>query len=174
MTDKEQFIKVLKENKRIIFKVINIYCNDTDDKKDLEQEIIIQLWKSFHSYDSSYKISTWIYRIAMNVSISFYRSNILRKTKTTSIHESIFQGFESGENEVESENKRLLQAFVQQLDEFSKQIIVLYFEEYNHKEIAEIVGISESNVGTKINRIKKKLQEDYKKLKQQNDGNGIR
>lgn len=174
MTDKEQFIKVLKENKRIIFKVINIYCNDTDDKKDLEQEIIIQLWKSFHSYDSNYKISTWIYRIAMNVSISFYRSNILRKTKTTSIHESIFQGFESGENEVESENKRLLQAFIQQLDEFSKQIIVLYFEEYNHKEIAEIVGISESNVGTKINRIKKKLQEDYKKLKQQNDGNGIR
>ena len=66
--DKEKFIQILNENKLVLYKVINIYCKESEDRKDLEQEIIIQLWKSFDLYDSQFKISTWIYKIAMNVS----------------------------------------------------------------------------------------------------------
>ena len=160
--DNESFVKIIKDYKGIIYKVINIYCNDSEEKRDLEQEIIIQLWKSFQSYNNKFKLSTWIYRIAMNVSISFYRSNLNRKSRTTSLNDSIFHEIESVNNaEEENEHRRLLHAFIQELDEFNREILILYLEEYNYKEIAEIVGITESNVGTKINRMKKKMQENF-------------
>lgn len=171
--DNESFIKIIKNYKGIIYKVINSYCSDTEEKKDLEQEIIIQLWKSFQSYNNKFKLSTWIYRISMNVSISFYRSNLNRKSRTTSINDSIFQEIESDNNtDEENEHRRLLHAFIQRLDEFNREILILYLDDYSYKEIAEMVGITESNVGTKINRIKKKMQEDFSTLNK-ND-NGIR
>jgi RNA polymerase sigma factor (sigma-70 family) len=169
--DNESFVKIIKSNKRIIYKVVNTYCSDVDDKKDLEQEIIIQLWKSFQSYDNQFQLSTWIYRIAMNVSISFYRSNLNRKSRTTSINKSIFQEIEfDNDTDEENEHRRLLHEFIQQLDEFNREILVLYLDDYSYKEIAEIVGITESNVGTKINRIKKKMQEDFSTLNKNNNG----
>ena len=140
--DNESFVEIIKNNKRIIYKVINIYCTDEDDKNDLEQEIIIQLWKSFQSYNDHFQVSTWIYRVAMNVSISFYRSNLNRKSRTTSINESIFQEIESVNNDYEeNEHRRLLHMFIQQLDEFNREILVLYLDDYSYKEIAEIVGL---------------------------------
>lgn len=169
--DNESFVKIIKSNKRIIYKVVNTYCSDADDKKDLEQEIIIQLWKSFQSYNNQFQLSTWIYRIAMNVSISFYRSNLNRKSRTTSINESIFQEIEfDNDTDEENEHRRFLHDFIQQLDEFNREILILYLDEYSYKEIAEIVGITESNVGTKINRIKKKMQEDFSTLNKNNNG----
>jgi RNA polymerase sigma-70 factor (ECF subfamily) len=89
--NKDKFIQILNENKWILYKVINIYCKDLEDRKDLEQEILIQLWKSLESYKNQFKISTWIYRIALNVSISFYRNNVNRKTRTSPISESIIK-----------------------------------------------------------------------------------
>lgn len=162
--DKDKFIQILNENKWVLYKVINTYCYDPEDKKDLEQEILIQLWKSIKSYNSNYKMSTWIYKIAMNVSVSFYRSSSNKKANTLSINDSIFQV----ENKIDhadpfEEKRKFLHDFIKQLDVFNKEIMILYLDDYGYKEIAEIVGISESNVGTKINRIKKKLQEYYKK-----------
>lgn len=161
-TDNDGFVTMIKKYKRIIYKVINTYCNDVDDKKDLEQEILIQLWKSYQSYNGSTQLSTWIYRIAMNVSISFYRNNVTRKTNTTSINQSIFQELaSSATNEEETDQRRLLYGFISQLDEFNREVFMLYLDDYSHKEIAEIVGITESNVGTKINRIKHKIHEYF-------------
>lgn len=161
--DKERFIQIIKENKWVLYKVVNTYCKDSEDRKDLEQEILIQIWKSFKSYNPQYKISTWIYRVAMNVSISYYRSNLDRKSRTHSINESIFNiSNPSDSSELFDEKTRFLQRFLDQLDEFNKEIIILYLDDYGYKEIANIVGITESNVGTKINRIKKKLQEFHK------------
>lgn len=171
--DKEKFIQILNENKWVLYKVINTYCKDLDDRKDLEQEILIQLWKSFDSYNSQYKISTWIFKIAMNVSISFYRSNINRKSKTSPISESIFQVPAQIDNsESLNEERIFLNDFINQLDEFNKEILVLYLDNHSYREIADIVGITESNVGTKINRLKNKLRENYVKLN--NISNGIR
>lgn len=162
LIDNDGFVTMIKKYKRIIYKVINTYCNDVDDKKDLEQEILIQLWKSYQSYNGSTQLSTWIYRIAMNVSISFYRNNVTRKTNTTSINQSIFQELaSSATNEEETDQRRLLYGFISQLDEFNREVFMLYLDDYSHKEIAEIVGITESNVGTKINRIKHKIHEYF-------------
>lgn len=156
----ERFQKIIKENKGILYKVINIYCKDYEDKKDLEQEILIQLWKSLEKYNKSYKISTWIYKIAMNVSISFYRKN---KNSLTQIPiDSIFIEKEYVEHNDENKNKkRILNIFIDQLNEFDKAIILLYLEDYNYKEISNIIGITETNVGSKINRIKNKLKKTY-------------
>jgi RNA polymerase sigma factor (sigma-70 family) len=171
LTDNDGFVTMIKKYKRIIYKVINTYCNDVDDKKDLEQEIIIQLWKSYQSYNGSTQLSTWIYRIAMNVSISFYRNNVTRKTNTTSINDSIFQELASNAiNEEETDQRRLLYGFISQLDEFNREVFMLYLDDYSYKEIAEIVGITESNVGTKINRIKHKIHEYFLTLTKKADG----
>jgi RNA polymerase sigma-70 factor (ECF subfamily) len=157
----EKFQKIIVENKGILYKVINIYCKDTEDKKDLEQEILIQLWKSLDNYNENYKISTWIYKIAMNVSISFYRKN-----RNTSDHLSIDSIFIEKEFEEQDDGfkdkKRILNIFIDQLNEFDKAIILLYLEDYNYKEISNIVGITETNVGSKINRIKNKLKKHIK------------
>lgn len=171
--DKNTFIQILNENKWVLYKVINSYCKDPEDRKDLEQEVLIHLWKSFKTYNSEYKISTWIYKIAMNVSISYYRSNIKRKSKTSSIDESIFHLTNHIDNsQTFSEEKKLLYDFINSLDEFNKEIIILYLDDLSYKEIASVVGITESNVGTKINRLKKKLQAFY--VKQNSIRNGIR
>lgn len=166
MTDKAKFVQILKENKRILYKVINIYCQDKNDRSDVEQEIIIQLWKSFKSYDNNYKYSTWVYRIAMNVAISFYRSNMHRKASTLSINESIFQEIEYDDapNEID-EKRKFLYDFMNQLDDFNKQILILYLDECSYKEIAGIVGITETNVATKISRLKKKIKESINQPK---------
>lgn len=156
----KRFHKIIKENKGILYKVINIYCKGIEDKKDLEQEILIQLWKSLEKFDEKYKISTWIYKIAMNVSISFYRKN-----KNNLNHlpiDSIFIEKEYEEqNDDVKDKKRILNFFIEQLNEFDKAIILLYLEDYNYKAISNIIGISETNVGSKINRIKNKLKKEY-------------
>ena len=158
----ERFQKIIKENKGILYKVINIYCKDTQDKKDLEQEILIQLWKSLEKYNENYKISTWIYKIAMNVSISFYRKN--RNTPTHLPIDSIFieKDYEEQDDDIK-DKKRILNIFIAKLNEFDKAIILLYLEDYNYREISNIIGITETNVGSKINRIKNKLKKNISK-----------
>jgi RNA polymerase sigma-70 factor (ECF subfamily) len=156
----DRFQNIIEENKGILYKVINIYCKDDEDKKDLEQEILIQLWKSLEKYNEDYKISTWIYKIAMNVSISFYRKN--RNASTHLPIDSIFieKEYVEQNNDVK-ENTRILNIFIDQLNEFDKAIILLHLEDYNYKEISNIIGITETNVGSKINRIKNKLKKTY-------------
>ncbi len=156
----QRFKKIIKENKGILFKVINTYCKDFIDKKDLEQEILIQLWKSFDKYNSEYKISTWIYRIAMNVSISFYRKNKNRPSNLSIDSIFIENKYDENTNEI-NDNSRLLHFFIDKLNKLDKAIILLYLDDYNYEEISDIIGITETNVGSKINRIKNKLKKTY-------------
>ncbi len=163
----EQFVQILKAHKGILFKIINTYCQDPEDRKDLEQEIIINLWKSVPAFSPQFKLSTWLYKVALNVAVSFYRKDALRKTKTTSIHASIFKDTDFADAVEEGNPQRkILHDFIDRQDEFNKEILILYLEDLSYKEIAEIVGITESNVGTKINRLKKKLQEYFIQMKQ--------
>jgi len=159
ISEKESFIQIIKENKRIIYKVIYSYCKDSEDRKDLEQEIIIQLWKSLKSYDEKYKLSTWIYKIAMNVAISHYRKDLKRHTNSTTLDEAIFQIDEEDSTEEQKSQSELLYRFINQLDPLCKAIMILYLDDKSYKDISEIIGITETNVGTKINRIKKQLKE---------------
>ena len=157
----EAFIQVIENHKGIIYKIANSYCRDDEDKKDLVQEIIYQLWKSFENYNSRYKHSTWIFRIALNVSISFYRKESKRKEIANPLSKDIIFHLTEEDTKEKQGNLQLLQQFIYELKELDKALMLLYLEEKSHKEIEEIIGISESNVSTKINRIKNALKEKF-------------
>lgn len=160
---KDEFLKILEKHKGIIFKVVNVYCHDKKDQEDLVQEVIIQLWKNLEKYNEKYKWSTWIYRIALNVSISQYRRISARTKYETPMSESFVEISESDEAENESEeNIKLLQQYIDQLNELNKALMILYLDGKSYGEIAGILDITPSNVSTKINRIKKKLKRQFK------------
>ena len=166
--DKETFLEVLEAHRGIIFKVCNSYCTNLEDRKDLGQEIILQLWKSYPYYKETYKLSTWIYRIALNVSISHARKSRVRKRYPMLPLEEFIQI--SAEEGTPQEEIQLLQEFISQLDGLSKALMLLYLDGYSHEEIATLLHISQSNVGTKIGRIKRKLKKQFEAY----EINGIR
>ncbi|HEY5749222.1 MAG TPA: sigma-70 family RNA polymerase sigma factor [Chryseolinea sp.] len=163
--DKKEFIRIIKENKRIIYKILYSYCSDPDDRKDLEQEIMIQLWQSLKNYDSNYRLSTWLYKVCLNVAISHYRKEKKHTDGRESLDGSIFKiAEESQDVEIASERTRLLYTFIHQLDKLNKAVIILHLGGHSHKETADILGISESNVGTKIHRIKNLLKQNFSSI----------
>ena len=164
---KEQFIKTIDEHKKIIYKIVNSYCQNKEDRKDLEQEIIIQLWNSFDNYNSEYKYSTWMYRIALNVAISFYRKEKKWSMKNDFYNEESIFKIEEDPIEEQSElnyHLKLLQEFIHNLNELNKALMLLYLEEKSYEEIAEILGITKTNVATKISRIKLKLKKQFQNI----------
>ena len=162
---KDEFLSTIDTHKKIIYKVVNSYCKNKEDRKDLEQEIIIQLWNSFDKYNAEYKYSTWMYRIALNVAISFYR----KEKKWFVINDfynedSIYSIADENENKTELDhNIELLQEFINKLNELDKALMLLYLEEKPYDEVAEILGISKTNVATKISRLKLKLKKEFQK-----------
>lgn len=160
-TDRQdRFLTLLEEHKKILYKVASSYCRNPADRPDLVQEITAQLWRSFDRYDERLRFSTWMYRIALNVAISFYRGEARRSRNTVPAEESLLELAAGGEPEPD-ENLRLLRGFIEQLDELDRALILLYLDGNRHDAIAEILGISETNVGTKISRIKARLRRDF-------------
>jgi RNA polymerase sigma factor (sigma-70 family) len=158
------FQEIIEQHKGILFKVARTYCPDEEDRQDLIQEMMIQIWQSVHKYNDQYKISTWLYRISLNVAISFYRKNSTRTKKFTDLNEQMMET----PVEDKSENERqlnLLEQFISELKEIDKALMILYLEDKSHIEIAEILGMSVSNVGTKVGRIKEKLKTRFSQLK---------
>lgn len=158
---KEELINRIKAHERIIYKICNSYCSNMDDRPDLAQEIIYQLLKSYHSFKEEYKFSTWMYRIALNVAITFYRK--AKTGKQVIMYEECQEEIEDeGVESIELEkNIHTLQQFINQLKELDKALMILYLEEKSYKEMAEILGISETNVATKISRIKDRLKQQF-------------
>lgn len=160
----DPFMAMIESNKGILFKVANSYCRDPENRNDLIQEIILQLWKSFSHYSSQFKYSTWIYRIALNVAISNYRTENKRSQIKLPISEAIMELADSRYQEEKEEKLTLLQQYISELKEIDRALMLLYLDEKSHKEIAEITGISETNVATKIGRIKILLKQKFLSL----------
>ena len=161
------FISVIESHKGILYKVANSYCKDNEDKKDLVQEIIFQLWKSFNNYNDEYKYSTWIYRISLNVAISFYRKENSRTKISNPFTDGIFNFSDTNDTAEKEINLSILQQFISELKQLDKALMLLYLEEKSYKEISEIIGYSETNVATKISRIKNALKEKFSHIKNQ-------
>ena len=159
-TAQDRFLALLEEHDRILYKVAGSYCRNPEDRRDLIQEIVVQLWRSFDRFDDRYRFSTWMYRIAMNVAISFYRSQSRRVRDTVPIEESILE-IAGDQGPEESDDLRLLHGFIDRLDELNKALIILYLDGNSYDTIAEILGISTTNVATKISRIKERLRRDF-------------
>ncbi len=157
----EELAKQITEHKAILFKICNAYCKNESDREDLGQEIVYQLLRSYQNFTPHYKFSTWMYRVALNVAISFYRKartsgSVIRLMETTTEVE------DKNDNAIELEkNINQLQQFISELKELDKALMILYLEEKNYKEISEILGITETNVATKISRIKDKLKQRF-------------
>ena len=159
--EKDKFISIIKDNQKLIYKICYSYCSNQETRKDLQQEILLQLWSSFSKFDGRVKISTWIYRIALNTAISFYRKDCKHCNKLESLDELIIS-ISNFEIETENdENILMLYHFIEQLNELDKALILLYLDDNKYIDIADILGISETNVATKISRIKKRLKEHF-------------
>jgi RNA polymerase sigma factor (sigma-70 family) len=160
----EHFQNIMEQHKGILYKVANAYCPNEDDRQDLIQEMMIQVWQSIHRYDMQFKISTWLYRISLNVAISFYRKNTTRANKYTVLNEQMIQ-IPAEDKTADERQLNLLEQFISELREIDKALMILYLEDKSHAEIAEILGISISNVGTKIGRVKDKLKIRFSQIK---------
>jgi RNA polymerase sigma factor (sigma-70 family) len=159
--EKDQFISVIKDNQNLIFKICHSYCQNRENRKDLEQEILLQLWKSFEKFDGRVKVSTWIYRIALNTAITFYREDSKHNDKKVAIGASVISISNIEYDPEQDEKIVMLYEFIGNLNEIDKALILLYLDDNKYKDIADILGISETNVATKINRIKKILKERF-------------
>jgi RNA polymerase sigma-70 factor (ECF subfamily) len=163
--EKEKFLALVLEHKKIIYKICHAYCKQAEDRKDLVQEILIQLWKSSGRYDAQYKLSTWIYRIALNVAISFYRSENRRKQNKTYFDEAVLKAVEDENTPHELDSQiELLYRFIDRLDDLNKALMLLYLDRHSYQEISGILGITETNVATKISRIKQKLKKLFSQV----------
>lgn len=148
------FLKLVDEHQAIIFKISRMYRDTLEDQEDLFQEIIFQLWKSFPTFRNESKVSTWMYRIALNTAIAFFRKP--RLPIVTDAQPSEFKV--QIENDESSEQEERMFTALRQLNSAEKAIIALYLDDYSYSEIANLIGISENNVGVRINRIKSKLK----------------
>jgi RNA polymerase sigma-70 factor (ECF subfamily) len=151
-----QFEKQINENELLIYKVCRVYAYTEDDRKDLFQEIVIQLWKAYPKFNATAKFSTWLYRVALNTAITG-----LRKQKNSIISYGPLNTNISDENYSYEEEERLKQLYsaIEQLSQVEKAIIMLYMEDKPYEEMEDILGITQGTLRVKMNRIKEKLRE---------------
>lgn len=148
----KEFTELLYQNQGIVHKISGLYFNDRADKEDYKQELIIQLWKAFPCFNNQSKFSTWMYRVCLNAAIDLLRKEKVQP-KLIKYDNNDLSTISEPNNEI-SENQEKLYHAINKLSDIDKAIITLYLDEFSYKEIAEIIGISESNTGVKINRIK--------------------
>ncbi|MGB3181746.1 MAG: RNA polymerase sigma factor [Cyclobacteriaceae bacterium] len=158
----DRFVTVVECHRGIIYKVVHAYCHDHDDREDLAQEIIFQLWRSFEKYDSQYKLSTWMYRIALNVAISHHRKRTVRDRHHLPLDVGLLQVSEEPPPDL-GEEVKLLRQYIRELNRVNKSLMLLYLDGNSYQEIAEVLDISITNVGTRLNRLKKQLKEQLTK-----------
>jgi RNA polymerase sigma-70 factor (ECF subfamily) len=151
---KSDFQGFLDNNHRIVAKVCRIYTDQNDDFNDYYQECIVQLWRSFDSFRGASKLSTWVYRVCLNVCLTQLRS---KKRGITTVDRDLPDVIDSDETFKEEQVDRLYKA-IRLLKESDRAIILLYLEEKSYKEMAEILGITVTNVGAKVNRVKAQLK----------------
>lgn len=151
----QEFLSVIKTYERVIYKVCYMYVTPNAPLNDLYQEVVLNIWKSFEKFRGESKISTWIYRIALNTCISF-----LRKEKNVPEIVVLTQeetGIVDEQDELQIMLKELYR-LINQLGQLDKSLILLYLEDKSYDEISEITGLTVTNVATKLSRIKEKLK----------------
>jgi RNA polymerase sigma-70 factor (ECF subfamily) len=157
----ERFLGLLDAHRKILFKVAGSYARGAEDRRDLVQEMVVQLWRSFDRYDPALRFSTWMYRIALNVAISSLRSESRRARTFVPAEDEILAlaTAPAGTADIEGDLRAMWQA-IDGLDALDRALLILYLDGQSHGTIAEVLGLSPTNVGTKIGRIKNRLRRD--------------
>ncbi len=160
---RQEFLSLISKHQNMIRKVAAIYYKNKADQEDAFQEIVLSLWKAYPTFEGRSKISTWIYRVALNTVLAGFRkvsNKVYHNRSDAELSEEIM---EEGKKDLSEEISVLYQA-IEGLSNIEKAIIMLYMEEKNYDDIADIMGMTKTNVGVKINRIKKKLRKLYKQV----------
>ena len=155
LEEEQKFVNLINEHQGLIHKVCIMYENDREVRNDLFQEIVLQLWKSFPTFRGEAKITTWMYRIALNTAISGFRKET-RKIVTEDLQEVHFNISETGDDS--EENLQKLKWAIHQLNEIDRAMVMMALEEVPYEDIAETIGISQNNVRVRMNRIREKLR----------------
>ncbi|SFO63857.1 RNA polymerase sigma-70 factor, ECF subfamily [Algoriphagus ornithinivorans] len=157
MNKDQEFVQLIQENQGLIYKITTIYTRDREEQNDLYQEIVYQTWKSFDQFKKASKPSTWLYRVGMNTAITHLNQS---KKKVTAVPlEGLRVEIADEKDPIKEEKIIQLYAEIRKLNLLDRGIVFLYLEGKSHEEISEIVGISISNVGTRMSRIKQKLKQ---------------
>jgi RNA polymerase sigma-70 factor (ECF subfamily) len=156
------FLAALSTHKGILYKVANAYCSRAEDRGDLIQDIVLELWRAWPKFDPARaQASTWMYRVAMNVAISMQRSDARRVREALPLDAPLLD-LAAADAELASGDDDLhaLQQLLARFDPVGRAIVLLYLEGYGHDEIAELTGLSTSNVSTRMHRIKQQLSRE--------------
>jgi RNA polymerase sigma-70 factor (ECF subfamily) len=159
-SQKEEFLEILSNYQGILYKVSLVYFKNKPDREDNLQEIIYQLWKSFPSLKNHNSIGSWIYAVSINTSISK-----VKKVSRIEYREAVPEIPDRSDlfdNISKNESLQILLKAIHNLEDVDKSIMLLYLEDKSYDEIADIIGISKSNVGVRINRAKETLKKNFK------------
>ena len=159
MSTEQEFIQLLNKHQNIIHKVCSVYMDVYADREDLFQEVTLQAWKAYPNFRGDAKFSTWLYRVALNTAITFFRKE---KKQIPTINTEVFFDNSEFHNPIEEQVQAMYKA-IGDLGKIDKALIMLYLEDYNYNDIGEILGISANNVAVKMNRLKIKLKEETQK-----------
>lgn len=156
---KKDFLRIIDQNQAIINSLCAIYFRTVDDHNDTRQDIILQLWKSFPSFRGQSKVSTWIYRVSLNTILNKIKieKRELQKISIDPVHEYKLISSRNFDDDIEQ-----LKQMIQSLRELDKAIVILHLEGYKNKEIAPMLGLSPSNISTRLNRIKTELKTKFR------------
>lgn len=152
------FLTALEENQQKLLRICSVYAEDRDDKKDLFQEALINIWQSMPSFEEKSSISTWMFRITLNVCLRLQTKQVKKRERFRKLDSIMIENLSEEEtNHEEQERLIKLRSCIKKLNDADKAVITLYLEELSYKEISDITGLSENNVAVKIKRIKLKL-----------------
>ncbi len=164
--DEVELTALVRRHAGLLHKVTFAYCRNPADREDLLQEISVQLWRAHARFDARQRESTWIYRVALNVAISFYRRERRHREHTRSFEDEPAASLLSSTEEPSQEIAVLLRC-IEELAPLDRSLALLYLEGLDHAAMSEVLGISASNVGTKLGRIKERLRASYQRLQTQ-------
>lgn len=153
-----KFERLIEEHKKILYKICHSYCREPGARDDLAQEILFQLWRSFGRFNGRVKFSTWMYRVGLNVAISFYRRERVRSHHVTAGDQRLLESIP--QTETQEEDVHTLYQWIEKMDPLNKALMILYLDGHSYIEISEVLGIRETNVATKISRLKQTLRDE--------------
>lgn len=158
----ETYISLIQQHEGIIHKVIGLYVDSEEDKKDMYQEILLQAWKSFRNFKNNSTFSTWLYKVCLNTALTFRKKEELKTKMTVEITQK--QGSTTLEKN-RAEEYELLYIIIKQMNDVDRMLMTLHLDGYKNKEIAEITGMKGNHVNVKIHRLKTFIIDQFKKEK---------